>query len=331
MKNIIVIVIVGALILGGLGTPAVFGGNTGNIKHQTNPMASLQDEVDQEQTQWVEPLMIPVGWIPLPGLNRSLQVAQSFIPQKEVLTRVELYIGKNSTTAYPCTVAIREELTEDNLVEIAVEPDEFATEELEWTEFNFENIWVTPGETYYIVCYTENITDNYYAWGTNNDSQSYPNGCAWFSIDDGDTWGNESATSNPSNLILRSNGIASAADDNETWDMCFKTYGIEETFLEIEFAGGIFGPSFIIRNIGEVSAYEVVVTASITGGFLGMINKTVEGSQAELPPSGEMILQFGFVLGFGRIEIAVTASALNAREVETQQTGFILLFYIMIT
>jgi len=98
--------------------------------------------------------------------------------------------------------------------------------EFGWVEIDFPDILVTPGHTYYIVSITENETDNWYGWGGNNDSESYPPGCAWFSYDEGDSWTNESSLSNSQNSESTFRKPASTKmDEYITWDTCFKTYG----------------------------------------------------------------------------------------------------------
>jgi len=217
MKKILPLLIVGIFVLSGLGAVAFLG-----------------DELDQSQTEMTENAALPVGQLPIPDNLTYFQVAQSFIPTKEILTRVELFIGKNITTTFPYVVAIREELTEDDLTTASVDPEDINTLDisnetlnLSWVGFNFDDVMVTMGQTYYIVSYTENTTENYYAWGANNDSDSYPFGCAWMSIDGGDTWSNESASLQQGNVETWFNpaGRGSFNENNVTWDMCFKTYG----------------------------------------------------------------------------------------------------------
>jgi hypothetical protein len=287
----------------------------------------LQDEIDQSQTEWTENLSIPVGRLPF-GLNHSIWVAQSFIPTKDVLTRIELFIGKNSTATYPFILGIRDNLTHNDLVNTTVDPEEIPTEELDWIEIDFNNLWVQPGTTYYIVCHTENITDNWYAWGGNNISTSYPNGCAWFSIDDGDTWGNESAT-HTTPITRKNQQIMPLDNGNITWDMCFITYGIDGTELEVEIQGGLPFATIVIRNVGNISAYDVEWNITIRGGILGLLNKSIVGSFAELPPDDEIRIPLT-LLGLGKIEINIQVSAMNVPPWEYTLEGFLILFFLMI-
>ena len=222
MKKFLPLLVVGILFLSGLGAVA-FNVNISKDAKQI----SFYDELDQSQTVMTENAAVPVGNVPIPENPICVQVAQSFIPTKEVLTRVELFIGKNSTATYPLAISIREELTEDDLTVIDIDPSQVPTETYDWVEIDFNDIIVTTGLTYYVVALTENVTDNFYAWGANNLSESYPDGCAWFSIDEGDTWTNDSASSSYPNTanLLSNQGAQPIFEDNVTWDMCFKTYG----------------------------------------------------------------------------------------------------------
>jgi hypothetical protein len=138
-------------------------------------------------------------WIP--DVNNS--VAQSFIPTKNVLTRINISIGRNRTATLPYIVTIREELSGPDIVIAKKNAEDVANESFNWTEFDFSDIRITAGEPYYIISYTTNITDNWYAWGGNN-SNPYLNGSMYCSIDDGETW-----------------------TENESMDMCFLTYGYD--------------------------------------------------------------------------------------------------------
>jgi len=239
MKKTLPILIVGFLVLSGLGAVALHVNTDSQLLDDKPVLSSIGDELDQYQIEMTENKVVPVGQVPIPDNATNVQVAQSFIPAKEIFTRVELFIGKNSTATYPYVLAIRDNLTEEDLTQTSVDPGDIPTEEFGWVEFDFDDIMVNTGETYYIISYTENTTENYYAWGANNDSESYPFGCAWFSIDDGETWSNESADSSSSNVeewVIK--GEQSRFDDIVTWDMCFKTYGRDNAPPEIPIIDG---------------------------------------------------------------------------------------------
>jgi len=219
MKKIISILVLGIIILGGL---------TGTALVEKKPSASTRDELDQSQTVMTKNMVIPIGNVQINNTTINLQIAQSFIPTKDILTQVELFIIKNSTVTYPISVSIREELTNDDLTMLDIDPSVVPTEDLDWIEINFDDIVVTTNRTYYIVAITENVTDNFYGWGANNSSESYPDGCMWYSIDEGDTWSNKSVSSKPSSFKTHYNlQTQPIFRENDSWDMCFRTYGFD--------------------------------------------------------------------------------------------------------
>jgi len=297
------------------------------ISNNNDPISLNNNESDQSQIDMN--FAIPIGGFPMPERSNetiNITVAQSFIPTKPILTRVEILTGKNLTASTPFVLAIRDGLTEENIVQISVEPEEFITENFSWIEFDFDDIPVTVGQTYYMICYTDNISDNWYAWAAHNDSESYPRGCAWVSIDDGDTWINESEIiSNPAG------GMKPLLEDDVTSDMCFKTYGLEqtETDLKIELIKKdeiIIGlPTITIKNNGSISASNIEWSADITviEGLI-LTDKHFEDTIFEIPPGEEQNINLGLVLGIGIIEITAIASAENALETTDTMQGFVL-------
>ena len=222
MKKTIPILVVIILTIGGIGASSIKVSDSKVI----NPL--YLDELDQYQDVMTENVFIPVGNIQIPDNPISVQAAQSFIPTKSTLTIVELFIIKNLTATEPLMISIREELTEDDLTTTGIDPSLVPTEDFDWVEVDLDDLSVTPGQTYYIVAITENITENYYGWGANNISDSYLYGCAWYSIDEGNSWGNESASSSPQGIESWINqGQNPKFDDPVTWDMCFRTYGTD--------------------------------------------------------------------------------------------------------
>ncbi len=244
MKQFIPILMTGILVIGGIGAIALPVENSNNDIQFRNRFKNSYDEIDQYQTDYVQNIFLPVGRLadyfqsPL-----NISVAQSFKPQKEVLSKVALLVTKNTTTSEPFVLAIRDELPGENLAKISVNPDEFENLNLTWVEFDFEDIPVIINKTYYIVSYTANVTENYYIWGANNNFESYKYGCAWMSID-GETWINQSANEvvSYSTLLTNQRGktplhnaepetsiiMEILLNENNTWDMCFITFGRNE-------------------------------------------------------------------------------------------------------
>jgi hypothetical protein len=310
MKKLLSVVIIGIIVLGGLGA-AVTATNQ-NQKNSTTSSPYV-DELDQSMTDYDGSL--PLGPTSFLGFYANLSVAQSFIPQKELLTRTQFLMARNTTTSYPCVLAIRDNLTGENLAITSVAPGEFPVvnetpteEQLAWIDFNFDDIWVTPGQTYYIVVYTTNITENYY-WISGNGTNIYPNGSVMLSIDDGKTW----------------------SEIFENADGCFKTYGLRETFLNITMKKfSLLGCSYTITNIGNYTAWDVEVNITIKGGILGLININGGDSISELQPGFGMGALIGPNFGFGPVTISVKVSAANVHEISTEKNAMVIFFFMFI-
>lgn len=99
--------------------------------------------------------------------------------------------------------------------------------------------------------------------------------------------------------------------------------------LEIEIKGGFLG-KIIIKNIGNETAYDVNWSINIIGGVFGRINISSRGALALPLQPGEEKTAFWVTIGFGRLKITTTASALNADEVTKETKGFVFLFFIII-
>jgi len=316
-----------------LSTSAAIGSRNETIEKEIFKTSMYQDVVDQFQEDQSEDYIIPVGAIHIPAeppMDINFQIAQSFIPTKGILTRAEIYVGRNSTASLPFTLAIREELTDENLVETSLDYDQFEVENISWLEFDFDDISVNVGETYYLVCYTENVTDNWYAWAGNNISESYEFGCAWASIDDGNTWTNESQ-SYENKIIKKQYGVAPLGEDDNHSDMCFRTYGIDGTELEIEITKTGLNFGAIIRNIGNFTAFDVEWDVSVQGGFFGFVNKTFSDMVPELAVDDTIEVPIGFFLGLGPVTIEVNARAENVPEVSESKDGFLILIFFIET
>ncbi|MBN1861986.1 MAG: hypothetical protein JW840_11075 [Candidatus Thermoplasmatota archaeon] len=310
MKKLLSCILIGILVLSGLGAavPATHQ-NLSLSEHTETATAFYDDELDQSMTGYDGTL--PIGHVFL-GTYLNLSVAQSFIPQRELLTRIQFLMAVNSSATQPCVVAIRDNLTEDDLTAISLEPSEFPVvnatptqEQLAWIDFDFQDLWVIPGQTYYIVVYTTNITGNFY-WIAGNGSNIYLNGTVLLSVDDGNTW-----------------------TEFTDADGCFKTYGLRETFLEITMTPGLFKTKFTIKNIGNYTAWDILLNFTISGGII-LLGKHFNGNISELAPGEEAILSSGLILGLGKTTLSITVSAANVKEMSVERDALILLFFIKI-
>lgn len=290
--------------------------------------ALYYDELDQNQSVYVENVFLPIGRMPIGGSVLMVEVAQSFIPTREVLTRVELYAGRNSTASNPLVVGIRDNLTHENLVETSVPPWDFVAGNFSWVNCDFDDLWVTPGLTYYIVTSTKNVTDNWYGWAANDNADSYPNGCAWFSVDNGTSWNQSAAQNQEEPNIFNSQQLTPLGRYDDTGDMCFKTYGLHDTTLSVTTGGTFLKPAFLIQNAGSTTAVDVHWQMTITGRILHMINETTNGIQSALPPDATMQVNISSLFGLAPLSITITTSAVNAQKVSVTKNALLLLIFI---
>jgi hypothetical protein len=130
-------------------------------------------------------------------------MAQSFIPTLSSITKVELKILKQGTPT-GLTVSIRSSLTGGDLTSI-FEPGSAISTTTSWHEFNFPDISITPGVTYYIIWNPsgEDSSNNFF-WRMGN-GNPYSNGEAWIFL--GMSW-----------TVLDPPEVPDP-------DFCFKTYG----------------------------------------------------------------------------------------------------------
>lgn len=191
MKNTICIIFISLLLCGTV--------TASSISYHKSTM--LVDELDQSQIQF--------NWNAL-FIGRynttKRQAAQSFIPQKGILTRVEIYLSRLEylPASQPFFLAVRETLTGPTLTEISINPSSVPLYDFAWKQFDFPDIPVVTGKTYYLVGYSSDIASNgFYLWG-GIDTNPYVNGNSYMSENNGVTW------------ILQQPDL----------DLCFKTYGL---------------------------------------------------------------------------------------------------------
>jgi hypothetical protein len=119
--------------------------------------------------------------------NNNGWLAQSFVPSLDILSKVELAIGSyGSKDQPPLNLYIRDNLSGDNLAVCSMEVPETEWGRYVWYAFDFEDLEVLPGNTYYIICVSEKVMNWAYAW-KGKQSDCYPLGEAFHS-DDGNDW-----------------------------------------------------------------------------------------------------------------------------------------------
>ncbi|RLF57488.1 MAG: hypothetical protein DRN27_07675 [Thermoplasmata archaeon] len=206
------------------------------------------DELDQYQD-------IPEG-TSAPLIEYNLQeLVQSFIPTKEILTRVEILCNYRPSQNGPpanLKLSIIKNLDEQPLTCISLDHKQIPKKDdgPDWVEFDVPNIKVTPGETYYIYCKEEfNPVEHAgsYEW-IYNKNDPYKNGSAWFHIYERmlETW---------------------VWYYGEIYDFCFRTYGCNNYPPE---KPSIIGPSK--GKTGEQQDYIIVSTDPVGDDISYCIN-----------------------------------------------------------
>jgi hypothetical protein len=179
-----------------LDTEAISCEVTPNNNADTIPASHLLDTLDQQQS--VDSYH---AW----AISENGYYAQSFIPTLGQLTRVELKVYKKGNPD-GLSVSIRSNLTAPDLTSKYLLGISIPTNRT-WLEFDFPDIPVTPGGTYYIVWDPVGAPDfnntSYWCVGIGN---PYLNGSAWRFL--GLTWEIHNPVESPDP------------------DFCFKTYGL---------------------------------------------------------------------------------------------------------
>ena len=165
------------------GTGTILSLNSNVVNDQPT---SLDVGVDQKQTDNCGHgiILIPPG-----------TYAQSFTPSKSTLTAVRLYLFKYGAPpdSVKITVAIRDNLTHEDLATKTIDTSVVSIgsgTKSKWVLFDFDDITVTPGNKYYIIC-SGSAGDNVntYCWFYNN-QDTYIGGEALVKPDENSIWTN---------------------------------------------------------------------------------------------------------------------------------------------
>jgi len=174
------------------------GVNKTDVKiHTYKPCITLDEIVDQQQTHSGGGGILCGNWI----------WAQSFKPRLITLTKVEILLSKVGNPPHDIVISIKESLDGDVLASISLPPNE-VPEQSSWEDFDFDDIYVTPNQTYFILFSTEggDNKNNYYLIdGSSPGLNFYKEGEAWIWFSWEKVW--------------------------KVWepefDFCFKTYGLD--------------------------------------------------------------------------------------------------------
>ena len=163
--------------------------------------------------------------------------AQSFTPSKDILTAVsmELFRAGAPPEQVEITVSIRDDITGKDLITVTMDTSVDSIDRKgRWVLFDFNDILVIPGRTYYLVI-TANAGQkgHSYCWLFSSVDDLYSNGDAWMKENEETNW---------------SAWISNAYYPK---DFCFKTYFKQPRANSIlEITENLVNPSFrsIIRR-----------------------------------------------------------------------------------
>jgi len=158
---------------------------------------NVGDHIDQQQT-----VCSGVCF----GAEAPCQLAQSFKPTVDVLTKINLYGFRNESPSNNLKVSIRSVLDGPDLVSVIVDNSDIDLFYPDWFEVDFPNISVVPESTYFIVWTTTSgdIGEPFFFWCygmVNPGDDLYTRGTLWLNC-----------------------GIDLWYDINQA-DFCFKTFG----------------------------------------------------------------------------------------------------------
>ena len=183
-----------------------------------------EEQLDQEQTDYSYDYR----------LYSSKWAAQSFEPSEDFLNRVELYMNRYGSPTDDLVLSIRSSLTGPDLT-VCSKPASQIPTGISWVNFDFDDISVTPGNTYYIVLRTAGGNNfKSYEWGFGSYTP-YTQGTFWKSSTSGSSW-----------------------TEYTSYDFCFKTYGNSEINSPPNIPSNPSGPNSLM--IGTSATYSSSTT-----------------------------------------------------------------------
>ena len=143
------------------------------IVSELGSIIAIADEIDQES---------PEGASFTVQTHPQIWHAQAFKPQSSTLTKVELFMDKTSGNPGEFILSIRHNTPDSaDLTSITKQSSQIGDPPTHWEEFDFPDVSVTPGDTYFIIFTAPNSgysTDIYTIRGPGSGFH-YPNGNYW--------------------------------------------------------------------------------------------------------------------------------------------------------
>ena len=112
-----------------------------------------------------------------------------------------------------------------------------------------------------------------------------------------------------------------------SWSDPKTTHIVNKATLEIgNITGGLFKVNAVIKNTGGVDALAVNWSITLDGGFI-LSGKETSGKITGISAGGEVAISSGFIFGFGKTVITVSAETAGSSDI-VEQDAFVLLFFI---
>jgi hypothetical protein len=191
--------------------------------------------------------------------------AQEFKPTLDTLTRVAVYGDREGNPPNGLIVSIRASLTGQDLTSIEIPKDSIPENTPTWILADFQDIHVTPGQSYYLVCRT--IAGSYpgelYAWWRTPDT-NYPNGTGYHSMDSGASW-----YTNDDDFLFQTYGRPNSPPTMQqlqgpTWGIINVKYNFSANVTDVDgddiFCKWDFGDGNITGWLGPYSSGETIYT-----------------------------------------------------------------------
>lgn len=143
--------------------------------------------------------------------------------------------------------------------------------------------------------------------------------------DGGATWSNPVAVSEEG--IVQSGDVCPLGLTYESeGTVYFSLGGVEQPIIEIQSISGGIGVSAVIKNIGNADATNVQWSINLDG--LVFLGKDSSGNIASIAPDESKEIKSKFPLGFGNIDITISANSDEGASAEQTASGKLLLFFI---
>jgi hypothetical protein len=155
--------------------------------------------------------------------------AQAFVPTRETLTRIQLFMYKHGNINSDISLSIRDNLYSNDLAKITLQANQIPLQQ-DWVTFDFPDLKITTGNTYYFVLVTTGGNfDNAYVIGMSNNNP----------YQQGDAWEYGQFTNYAWEKMVDTNGVA--------YDLSFKIY-VEKNKPFLKFLNTPIRPSRFFLN-----------------------------------------------------------------------------------